>query len=141
MKPIYKFNNGNGATICHNCRVILKTGTPVNKYLCHDCYAEHSITRHFRTWGVSFNKHGVERKYTEHKYISELTDAHLNNIIIYFEDRAKVPAQYIYTELAYRQQFPNNKIPENRSIFIKKCISPIIRLFGRLKGRQTTNII
>ena len=24
MKPIIKFNNGNGAILCHGCRIILK---------------------------------------------------------------------------------------------------------------------
>lgn len=35
-KPIHKFNNGIGATLCYNCSVIIKTGLH-NDILCNDC--------------------------------------------------------------------------------------------------------
>lgn len=37
MKPIYKFNNGNGATLCCSCRTIISTGKPVKQLLCLKC--------------------------------------------------------------------------------------------------------
>jgi len=36
MKPVHKFNNGNGATLCHNCNVIIGYGL-ANVFLCAEC--------------------------------------------------------------------------------------------------------
>lgn len=36
MKPIHKFNNGIGATLCHNCRVIINVGFSEKLY-CENC--------------------------------------------------------------------------------------------------------
>ena len=35
MKPIHKFNNGRGATLCNECSVIIHTGKPSNAMLCN----------------------------------------------------------------------------------------------------------
>ena len=40
MKPIHKFNNGNGATICHLCRTIITVGKPTNDLYCDRCLSE-----------------------------------------------------------------------------------------------------
>ncbi len=40
MKPIYKFNNGNGATLCHLCRTIITVGKPTNDLYCDRCLRE-----------------------------------------------------------------------------------------------------
>lgn len=37
LQPIYKLNNGNGATLCHHCRKIISTGKPTNKLYCKEC--------------------------------------------------------------------------------------------------------
>jgi hypothetical protein len=37
MKPIHKFNNGNGAMICNNCRTIISTGPKTDDLLCKKC--------------------------------------------------------------------------------------------------------
>jgi hypothetical protein len=34
--PIHKFNNGRGATLCHECRVIISEGLTQDLY-CKDC--------------------------------------------------------------------------------------------------------
>jgi hypothetical protein len=39
MKPIHKFNNGNGAMICNNCRTIISTGPKTDDLLCEKCSA------------------------------------------------------------------------------------------------------
>jgi len=39
MKPIHKFNNGNGATLCHNCYIIISDGL-TNDLICPDCLAK-----------------------------------------------------------------------------------------------------
>jgi hypothetical protein len=39
MKPIHKFNNGNGATLCHKCSVIISVGLTDDLY-CKDCRKE-----------------------------------------------------------------------------------------------------
>ena len=36
--PIFKFNNGMGATLCHHCFVIIKEGNKkINDLLCKEC--------------------------------------------------------------------------------------------------------
>ena len=37
MDVIYKFNNGNGATICNECRTIIATGKRVERFYCDKC--------------------------------------------------------------------------------------------------------
>jgi hypothetical protein len=39
MKPIHKFNNGNGATICCKCSVIISTGHTDDIH-CKECRKE-----------------------------------------------------------------------------------------------------
>jgi hypothetical protein len=39
MKPIHKLNNGNGATLCHTCSVIISTGLTKELY-CNNCKQE-----------------------------------------------------------------------------------------------------
>jgi hypothetical protein len=36
MKPIHKFNNGRGATLCHTCRTIISTGF-IDALQCQKC--------------------------------------------------------------------------------------------------------
>jgi hypothetical protein len=36
MKPIHKFNNGRGATLCHSCSVIISEGMTKDLY-CEKC--------------------------------------------------------------------------------------------------------
>jgi reverse gyrase len=40
MEPIYKFNNGRGATLCHLCRTIITVGKPTNDLYCDRCLSE-----------------------------------------------------------------------------------------------------
>ena len=40
MKPIHKFNNGRGATLCHLCRTIITVGKPTNDLYCERCLNE-----------------------------------------------------------------------------------------------------
>jgi hypothetical protein len=37
VKPIYKFNNGNGAMLCNECRTIISTGPKTEELYCKDC--------------------------------------------------------------------------------------------------------
>lgn len=37
MKPIHKYNNGNGAMICNGCRTIISTGPKTEEVLCEKC--------------------------------------------------------------------------------------------------------
>jgi hypothetical protein len=39
MKPIHKFNNGNGATLCHKCNCIISIGFADDLY-CKECIKE-----------------------------------------------------------------------------------------------------
>lgn len=40
MKPIYKFNNGQGATLCRLCRTIITTGKMTPDLYCDKCKDE-----------------------------------------------------------------------------------------------------
>jgi hypothetical protein len=44
MKPIHKFNNGRGATLCHLCRTIITVGKPTNDLYCDRCLNERNHT-------------------------------------------------------------------------------------------------
>ena len=37
MGVIYKFNNGQGATLCNKCRTIISTGKKVDRLYCDSC--------------------------------------------------------------------------------------------------------
>ena len=40
MNVIYKFNNGQGATICNECRTIIVTGKRVERFYCDKCQSK-----------------------------------------------------------------------------------------------------
>ena len=44
MNPIYKFNNGRGATLCHLCRTIITVGKLTNNLYCDRCLNERNST-------------------------------------------------------------------------------------------------
>ena len=44
MKPIYKFNSGLGATLCHLCRTVITIGKPTNDLYCDQCLNERNHT-------------------------------------------------------------------------------------------------
>jgi hypothetical protein len=41
MKPIHKFNNSNGATLCHYCSKIINTGFTKDLYCSYKCKQKH----------------------------------------------------------------------------------------------------
>jgi hypothetical protein len=47
MKPIHKFNNGNGATLCHCCRKILSIGFTKELYCNNECKQRHNLKENF----------------------------------------------------------------------------------------------
>ncbi len=42
LKPIHKFNNGNGATLCNECSVIINVGFS-DEVLCEECKIKHTF--------------------------------------------------------------------------------------------------
>ena len=48
MKPIHKFNNGNGATLCHCCRKIINTGFTNDLYCSDECEEKHGIKKYYK---------------------------------------------------------------------------------------------
>ncbi len=42
MKPIHKFNNGNGATLCHCCSKIINVGFTNELYCSDKCKNKHN---------------------------------------------------------------------------------------------------
>lgn len=60
MKPIHKFNNGNGATLCHWCSNIINTGFTDALYCNEICESKHnSIPKEY------YNK--IEQQFNEIK--------------------------------------------------------------------------
>ena len=41
INPIHKFNNGNGATLCHKCSKIISIGFTEDLYCGKECYSKH----------------------------------------------------------------------------------------------------
>lgn len=39
-KPIHKFNNGNYATLCNKCNVVISTGINKDQIMCESCINE-----------------------------------------------------------------------------------------------------
>lgn len=65
MKPIYKFNNGNGATLCHLCRKIITTGKMTNDLYCDRCLNERDSTeKEFNSLKANLKKLTIETRST-----------------------------------------------------------------------------
>jgi len=47
MKPIHKFNNGNGATLCHHCSKIINVGFTQALYCNEVCERKHNVKANF----------------------------------------------------------------------------------------------
>jgi hypothetical protein len=61
MKPIYKFNNGNGATLCHLCRTIITTGKITNDLYCNRCLNERNhIKKEFNLLKANLKKKDLQ---------------------------------------------------------------------------------
>jgi hypothetical protein len=44
IKPIYKFNNGNGAMLCNKCSTIISTGKKTEQLYCDKCNPDKSVS-------------------------------------------------------------------------------------------------
>ena len=53
MNVIYKFNNGQGATICNECKTIIDTGKKVERFYCNKCQGKlnESLVKHYEIMG------------------------------------------------------------------------------------------
>lgn len=47
MKPIHKYNNGNGAMLCNGCRTIISTGPKTEEVLCEKCKGNITLKQKF----------------------------------------------------------------------------------------------
>ena len=56
MKPIHKFNNGNGATLCHCCSKIINTGFTQALYCNEICDRKHTKQTRTTTDNININK-------------------------------------------------------------------------------------
>ena len=56
MKPIHKFNNGNGATLCHCCRKIINTGFTQALYCNEICDKKHTEQTRITIDNININK-------------------------------------------------------------------------------------
>ena len=50
MRPIHKFNGGNGATLCHECSRIISVGLTDDLY-CDDCFDATYVYKGVVKWG------------------------------------------------------------------------------------------
>lgn len=61
MKPIHKFNNGNGATLCLLCSTIIITGKLTNDLYCSRCFSERVKTEEeFNLLKSNLKKKGLQ---------------------------------------------------------------------------------
>ena len=127
MKPIHKFNNGNGATLCHKCRTIINTGRIEDLY-CDDCkpqerhlikYMNEDSTidlveiniqinqevfdkgfdiSHHLLWGINYTKDRKLLSETQYKLCKDLETSHIEKILEEVNDNMyKIPDIYIKT--------------------------------------------
>lgn len=66
IKPLHKFNNGQGATLCNNCHVIINTGLTDSLY-CHKCkgYGQQASSQgkeEVRERGLDSNQHNKTKR-------------------------------------------------------------------------------
>jgi hypothetical protein len=47
IKPIHKFNNGNGATLCNNCSKVINNGFTDALYCNEICESKHNLKLNF----------------------------------------------------------------------------------------------
>ena len=63
MKPIHKFNNGRGATLCHLCSVIITTGKLTNDLYCDRCLNDRNSTeKEFNKLKANLKKLTIETR-------------------------------------------------------------------------------
>lgn len=61
MKPIHKFNNGNGATLCHCCSKIINTGFTNDLYCSNECEEKHKA-KIKEIWDIKEYYHQMEKE-------------------------------------------------------------------------------
>ena len=63
MKPIHKFNNGRGATLCYLCSVIITAGKLTNDLYCDRCLNERNSTeKEFNKLKANLKKLTIETR-------------------------------------------------------------------------------
>jgi len=67
MKPIHKFNNGNGATLCNACHVIIETGL-TDALLCDEC-------------NITYNRLMIESTKEVLQAVKEIAEERIANIL------------------------------------------------------------
>ena len=81
MKPIHKFNNGNGATLCHLCKTIITVGL-TNEIYCDKCKSK----RFYIETEYEFLKSYLKRKdlvkvnFTHEEYLEQMEKEVHSNI-------------------------------------------------------------
>jgi reverse gyrase len=81
MKPIHKFNNGRGATLCHLCRTIITVGKPTNDLYCDRCLSERNHTEaEFLILKANLKKaDAVKANFTMQEYYEQMDkEVHFN---------------------------------------------------------------
>ena len=72
MNPIHKLNNGNGATLCNTCHVIIETGL-TEALLCDEC-------------NITYNRLMIEATKGVLQAVKEMAEERIAKVI---KDRAK----------------------------------------------------
>lgn len=123
IKLIHKFNNGNGAILCHGCNVIIATNTYKNDlysspFLCKKCINERKQYIN-TTWTSIFNKFGIKLKKPIKRKLIDLTDNHLFNIVNYYDRLGFFTPRPVVLEILFRKAFPDYRKPEKITILDK----------------------
>jgi hypothetical protein len=103
IKPLFEFNNGEGATLCRSCRKIICTGEPVNELNCTQCKEKHKENRHKFTWSSIYDEYGEKVEEPVERKVSDLTNQHLIRIVFHFEELGYDVPRMIINEISYRR--------------------------------------
>jgi reverse gyrase len=81
MKPIHKFNNGNGATLCHLCKTVITVGL-TNDIYCDRCTSERINTeKEFSLLKAKLKRKDlVKANFTYEEYLEQMDkEVHFNS--------------------------------------------------------------
>ena len=119
MKPIHKFNNGNGAMICNNCRTIISTGPKTDELLCKKCSTNkrYYVLMEYEPswmWTITHTSDGDELDWSIANYnLKEVSP----RVEIAEEDIAKEQEKNKYSEEDMRKAFKSSSLTNMLDVY------------------------
>ena len=119
MKPIHKFNNGNGAMICNNCRTIISTGPKTDELLCKKCSTNkrYYVLMEYEPswmWTITHTSDGDELDWSIANYnLKEVSP----RVEIPEEDITKEQDKKMYSEEDMRKAFKSSSLTNMLDVY------------------------